>query len=151
MRNETTTETVLLAEDDLIPIAIIAMEIGETVDRMVHRFGVEVETDDVGMRAVSATAARRFFTERAEQRARQEEPRRRRAAQKAQKPVLVGVPAVEGMSPFESMAAAGGLVSPHEEFGGLEKPNFLEEELAAGRRTAAEKERLVKTLKKDLG
>lgn len=149
--NEKTTEQVLLPESDLIPLALIAAEVGETVDEIAYQFGGEVETDDVGIRSVTATAARRFFTERDEQRSQQEEQRSRRAAKKTPTPILAGVPAVEGLTPFESMAAAGGgVVSPSEEFGGLEKPNFLEEELAAGRRTAAEKERLVKTLKKGL-
>jgi hypothetical protein len=156
--NEKTNEQVLLPESDLIPLALVAAEVGETVDRMAYRFGDEVETDDVGMRSISASVARRFFTERAEQRARQEEQQRQRAGQKAQKPVVVGVPAVEGASAYESMLAATGLVTPDQEFGRREAPRFLEEALEAGARAVAEKraqtarnkERAADKLKKDL-
>ena len=42
---------------------------------------------------------------------------------------------IEGMSPFESMAAAGKIVSPAKEFGGgRDKPNFLRDELDASQR-----------------
>ena len=46
------------------------------------------------------------------------------------------------MSPFEAMVAAGGVVSPEQEFGGRPKPRFLQDELAAGARAQAEERRL---------
>jgi hypothetical protein len=49
-------------------------------------------------------------------------------------PVPAGIPALEEATPYESMMAAGSM-SPTEEFG-RPRPNFLEEELAAGRRQA---------------
>lgn len=51
------------------------------------------------------------------------------------------MPAVEGMSPFESMVAAGGVISPEQEFGGRPKPRFLQDELEAGARAIAEEKR----------
>lgn len=108
--------------------------------------------DDVGMRAIPVSEARAYFDERAEWKARQAEDARRRLEEQERKkgPVPAGVPAQEGMTPLESIAAAGGLVSPRDEFGGIPAPNFLEEELAAGRRVAAEKERAVAKMKEDL-
>lgn len=138
-------------ESDLIPLALIAAEVGESVDRLAHRFGEAVTVDDIGMRAVRADVARQFFTGRAEWKAQHDEKARRRREELAEKSrPLAGVPAQEGMTPFEAMAAAGEVVSPSEEFGGRPSPNFLEEELAAGRRAAAEKERRVEQMKKDL-
>lgn len=67
---------------------------------------------------------------------------------------------IEGASPFESMVAAGGVVSPGKEFGtGRERPNFLAEELLAGQladdekkqlAAARAKERLVDSMKDQL-
>ena len=70
----------------------------------------------------------------------------RRSAENAVKyavPAAVGVPAVEGMTPFESLVAAGVVtVTPEQEFGGRPKPNFLRDELEAGARAQAEEKRL---------
>ncbi len=147
----TTVETVLLPESDLVPLALLAVEVGEPVDRIVPRFGDEITVDDVGMRAVSASATRRFFTERAEQKARQDEAARRCREEKAPQPKPApGVPAPEGAeSGVEALMMSAGWESPTDEFG-RPSPNFLEEELAAGRRAAAEKERRVEQMKKDL-
>jgi hypothetical protein len=66
------------------------------------------------------------------------------AAQRAEQaealraPVSVGVPALDGASPFESLMAAGVVVTPQQEFGRRPRPNFLAEELAAGRKQAAD-------------
>ncbi|HUF96231.1 MAG TPA: hypothetical protein VMO52_09150 [Acidimicrobiia bacterium] len=46
------------------------------------------------------------------------------------------------------MVAAGGVVMPSEEFG-RPAPNFIAEEIDAGKRTAAEKKQLVKQMKKE--
>ena len=59
------------------------------------------------------------------------------------------MPAIDG-SPYEAMVAAGGVVLPSEEFG-RPRPNFLEEELAAGQRESAEQRRAVARMKDDLG
>ena len=51
---------------ELVPVALIAVEVGETPDGIAHRFADVLVLDDVGIRAVPVDAARRFFAERAE-------------------------------------------------------------------------------------
>jgi hypothetical protein len=62
--------------EELVPLVLIAAEVGEPVELVVHRFGDDVQLDDVGMRVVSAAVARRFFTALAEQEARMQEQHR---------------------------------------------------------------------------
>jgi hypothetical protein len=57
-------------------------------------------------------------------------------------PVPVSAGVLEGMTPFESLLAAGQVVTPEQEFGGRPKPNFLRDELEAGARAIAEEKRL---------
>ena len=52
---------------ELVPVALIAVEVGERPDVIAHRFGDVLVLDDIGMRAVPVDAARRFFAERADQ------------------------------------------------------------------------------------
>ena len=59
----------------------------------------------------------------------------RAAARKA--PVSAGVPALPDATPFESLVAAGGVVTPQQEFG-RPKPDFLAAELAEGQRQTAD-------------
>lgn len=97
--------------------------------------------------------------ERNERERRYIEEGRRKTEEVQKRPVVVGVPAVEGATPYESMLAATGIVTPDQEFGGREPPRFLEEQLAASAREIAEKrrqtqqrnkERLADQMKKDL-
>lgn len=74
MTKQTTIETVL------IPLALIAVEISESVDWVANHFGDEVEYDDIGMRAISAAEARAFFAERADWQARIDEEQARQWA-----------------------------------------------------------------------
>jgi hypothetical protein len=53
-------------------------------------------------------------------------------------PIPAGVPALEGATAFESLVAAGGVVTPAQEFGRRPKPNFIVEALEAGRRQEAD-------------
>ena len=62
-------------------------------------------------------------------------------------PIPAGLPAVEGLSAFESLVAAGGVVTPTQEFG-RPKPNFVVEEIEAGRKQAAELRAEAELLKK---
>jgi hypothetical protein len=154
--NETET---LQSESDLIPLGLIAAESGNTVAWVAIRFGDSVVLDDLGMRAINATEARAFFAERAEEKARRVEEQRRRAEEGRKRPVVVGVPAMEGVTPYESMIAATGLQTPAQEFGGREAPNFIEEQLDASaralaekrRQTALDKERIAEKMREDLG
>ncbi len=141
--------------EEMVPISQLTLDPdvwpSRTAAEWVRLLDGEVFEDEYGRKCITATTAMALADEHRALQARFEEDRRRRAAERAPKPVLAGVPAQEGLSPYESMAAAdGGVVSPSEEFGGRPAPNFLEEELAAGRRTAAEKERAVAAMKKDL-
>jgi hypothetical protein len=127
---------------ELLPLALIALEVDEPIELVADRLGEAVQLDDVGMRAVPAEVARQFLSERAEQTARMEEQSRRLQEAHKPSPVGAGVPALsDDASPFESlMNGDPGWVSPAEEFGQRPKPNFLVEELEAGqRRQAAER------------
>jgi hypothetical protein len=62
---------------------------------------------------------------------------REQAEQAEREPIVVGVPAVEGLSAFESMIAAAGYTSVNAEFG-RPRPTFLDDERAAGQRQLAE-------------
>ena len=61
-----------LDENQLVPLALIALEVGEPMELVAHRFGDAVVLDDIGMRAVPAAVAREFFAARAEQTGRME-------------------------------------------------------------------------------
>ena len=99
--------------------------------------GIEVAPDDLGRPSVPRQVLGELLVEQEQHDARVAAQRAEQAAaQKA--PVPAGVPALEGASPFESLIAAGGVVTPAQEFGRHPAPNFLDEELAAGRRQAAE-------------
>ncbi len=164
-KQEATAETVLLPESDLIPLALIAIEVGESVDRLAHRFD-EVVEDDIGMRAVAASVAREFFHQRAERKSRRIAEQRRRTEEAAalKKVVPAGAPAQEGMTPMEALvaaeAAAGTYTTPKDDYGlgrGSATTELLEAELAEGQRDlarkraeAAEKRRLADKMKDDL-
>jgi hypothetical protein len=98
-----------------------------------------VQLDDVGMRAVPVEVVRQFLAGRAEQTARMAAQTSRIQEQMAgSRPPPVGVPAIEGSTPLESlMTGDRSWVSPVEEFGGRPKPNFLQEELEQGARQQA--------------
>lgn len=134
---------------DLVQLALIAAEVGQSVGQVAHRFGQAVVVDDVGMRAVPAAEARRFFAERAAHKARAEEAQRQRTAEiekKAPK-VRVGVPAKPGADPVESlMSAASDWTSPDQDFdrlgrGGGTTLELFEEALREGRREIEKKKR----------
>ncbi len=97
--------------------------------------GIEVVTDDLGRQAISRTDFAGLISERNEAQRRHVEECRRRALETQKKRVVVGVPAVEGATPYQSMLAHTGLVTPDQEFGGRQPPRFLEEQLASARRS----------------
>ena len=119
--------------------------------------GVVVLADDVGRASIVRSAARQLHRERADRERRvAEEAERRSAEADARRIKVPSVPALEGASPLESMAAAGGLVSPAEEFGnGRVSParQFMDEQFAEGHRSQAEakeKARLAKQMREKL-
>jgi hypothetical protein len=128
-------------EESLVPLALIAIETGESVDMVAFRLGGAVELDDIGMQAVRADVARQFFAERAEQKVRAEEEfeRLQEAASRDAPAVGVGVPALDDASPFESLLAGDrSYVSPAQEFGTRPRPTFLVDEIEQGQRQQAQ-------------
>jgi hypothetical protein len=97
--------------------------------------GVEVTSDALGRPSVQREVLGDLLAEDREREALVAAQWAEQAALRA--PVSVGVPALDGAPPFESLVADG-VVTPQQEFGRRPKPNFLDAELAAGRRQAAD-------------
>lgn len=98
---------------DLVQLALIAIEVGETVDAIAHRLGEAVVLDDIGLRSIPVDVARQFFAQRAEQKAqmqqRHAESVRRLKEAEAKRPRFQGIPAPAGAplgSALEVMMAA---------------------------------------------
>jgi hypothetical protein len=135
-----------------IPLSYLGLDVDEPLSGWVEFFrkrGVEVTDDHLGRPSVPRYVLGDLLDERKEREARLAAESAEKAAAGAARPVPAGAPALEGNSPYESMMAAGG-VSPAEEFG-RPRPNFLEEELAAGKRHAAEQAEAVRRAKEKLG
>ena len=64
-------------EAELVPLALIALEVDEPIELVADRLGEAVQLNDVGMRAAPAEVARQFLVERVEQTARMQEQFRR--------------------------------------------------------------------------
>jgi hypothetical protein len=91
------------------------------------------------MRAVPADAVRRFFAERAEWQGRFDEEAAMRAAEAGRRVRVSAVPALERQTPYQSMVAAAGLVTPEQECSGREPANFMAEQIDASARALAER------------
>lgn len=146
------------AESELtVPISHLSLEPGVDVpidgwQRMFDQLSIRVVTDVAGRPAISSLAARRLFAaikRQAELRAEDAQRRSEKLAKKYPVPAGRGLPAIEGASAIESLVAAGGVVTPEQEFGGRPRPNFLQEELAAGEQAQAEKQRIAAERAKD--
>jgi hypothetical protein len=74
----------------------------EPLEDLAGRFGDDVALDDVGLRCVPVDVARRLLDERRTWWERFDEDRRRLAEQAKREPIVVGVPAVEGLSAVET-------------------------------------------------
>lgn len=123
-----------------IPISYLSLDVDEPVGGWTTFFsecGIEIVLDDLARPSVPRHVLRELVAEREEQKARVAAQRAEQAAA-LRTPVPTGVPALDGATPFESLVAAGGVVTPEQEFGRRPRPNFLDEELAAGQRRAAE-------------
>jgi hypothetical protein len=121
-----------------IPISHLALDVAEPLEGWVSFFAakdIEVASDHLGRPSVGRHILARLLDEQRERRARLTEEAAQRAARMTA-PVPVGVPAVEGASALQSMMAAPGYTSLHDELG-RPKPNFLDEMLAQGRRQQA--------------
>lgn len=128
-----------LDENELIPLAVLAIELGEPLETVAHHLADHVQLDDVGIRVVSTEAARGFLTARREQEARIKDQARRRQQALGPLPVVAGVPALsDDASPLASlMAAASDCQTPVDEFSGRERPNFVIEAIGQGERQLA--------------
>jgi hypothetical protein len=125
-----------------IPLSHLGLDLDEPMIGWPEFFrerGVEVVEDDLSRPSVPRRILGELLAEREEQEARVAVQRAAEAAARPA-PVPVGVPALDDASPFESMVAAGGVTTPQQDFGRRPRPNFLDEELAAGRRQAADEE-----------
>ena len=149
-----------------VPLTVLSLEVDTPLAGwapLFEQLEIRQFTDHLGRQAITAADARRLLStlkRRDELRAEDAHRRSEKLAAKHPVPVGAGLPMVEGATPFESMFAAGGVVSPRDEFGGRPKPRFLEEELAEGQRfideqkrlaAAREAERLNDSLKDKLG
>ena len=94
---------------ELIPLTLLAGELGESVDAIAHRLRDDLVRDDLGFRCVSAATAQRAITHRDEQaaqiRQRQAETTARLKELEARRPKIRGVPAPAG-----SLGSAVGVV-----------------------------------------
>jgi hypothetical protein len=113
--------------EELVPLALIALEADEPIEQVVDLLGADVVLDAVGMRAVSAEAARRFFAQRAEQAHRMAEQSRRLLEARTPIAAPAGIRRPENADPtmtaYEVMLAADAdrpdpnrRVTPTEEF-----------------------------------
>lgn len=155
--NETTTTTETLEEDNIpeinescvgcltIPITHLTLETPVPIGGWLSYFAehsTAVLVDPAGRPAISTLAVRKILRERKRQAELTAESHERLFAElDRMRPRGGGVPAVEGMTPFESMVAAGGIITPEQEFGGRERPNWIRDELEAGARQRAEEKR----------
>ena len=146
---EETAERTTCSSCLTIPVSALALEVDVPLNGWATLFddlGIRVLSDPAGRKSILTIDARRLL---GMLRRRDElfvEDARRRTEKMAKKyPVPVGpsIPAQEGLSPFETLAATVGVVSPQDEFGnGRERPDFLREELLAGQRDLDEKKQL---------
>lgn len=143
-RNTTTVEGSEEAVCDgcsLIPVSHLGLDLDEPTSGWPTFFaerGVEPVEDDLGRASVPRQVLGDLLAEHREREALVAAQCAKQAAA-LEAPVPVGVPALDNATPYESLVAAGGVVTPSQEFGERPRPNFLEEELAEGRRRDAEK------------
>lgn len=136
-------------EYELVPLVLLALELDEPAELVAAHLGDAVQLDSLGLRAVPSSVAKRFLAGRAAQTARIEDQGRRLQEAQAAPAVAVGVPSVEDMDAHAALMAAPGYTTVQEELG-LPKPDFLEDQLAEGRRAEAEKRALVEKAKRTL-
>jgi hypothetical protein len=123
-----------------IPVSHLSLDLPEPISgwaRSLAERGVEIVRDDLGRPSIPRRVLGELLADDREREA-------RLAAQRAEQvtarkaPVPVGVPALDNATPYESLVAAGGVTTPQDDFGRRPRPNFLEAELAEGRRRAAD-------------
>jgi hypothetical protein len=120
-----------------IPVAHLTLDIDEPTGGWLSLFAernVQVFDDALGRPSIARYVLRDLIDERREREARLASEQAEKAAAAARRPlVLAGVPAIEGLNAFETMASQPDYATVHDELG-RPKPNFLDEMLAEGRR-----------------
>jgi hypothetical protein len=132
-----------------VPISYLSLDAPEPIRGWLAFFaerGIEIVVDDIGRLSVRRSVLGELLAERREREARLAEERAEKAAAR-KTPVAVGIPAGQGLSAFETMVAEPGYSTIQDELG-RPKPNFLDEELAEGRRREAEKRAEAELLKR---
>jgi hypothetical protein len=134
MTEEESTEALLCDACRRVPLSHLSLDLPEPVQGWESFFdqrSVVILDDSAGRPSIPRWVLADLIRESKERERRVAEEAAQLAAALNVPVVGRGVPAVEGATPFESMAAAG-VVMPSEEFG-RPRPNFLEQELARGR------------------
>jgi hypothetical protein len=150
--NNEVAEQVLCDGCVAVPLSHLALEIPVPIagwEPLFEEHKVKVVTDYIGRPAIAAAAARRLLrTLRRQDELRVEDAQRRseKLAKKYPRPAGRGLPAQEGLSPFEVLASAADYQSVQSEFGRHPRPTFLQDELAAGDKALAEKQARAKEL-----
>jgi hypothetical protein len=117
-----------------IPISHLSLDVSEPIvgwEKFFEERYITVMEDSMGRPSVARHVLGDLIAEQREREARLVEEAAAKAATLVQ-PVAVGVPALEDGSAFESLMQAEA-VSPQQEFG-RPRPDFLAEEIEAGRR-----------------
>lgn len=129
-----------------VPVSHLLLEIAAPIggwSELFDELEIRVSPDHLGRASIPAMGARRVLAKlRRQSGLLAERSARRHEDMAARRPIGGGVPAIEGMTPWESMVATGKVVMPSQEFGHRPKPRFLEEEIEAGAKSEAEKKRL---------
>ncbi|HEX5937151.1 MAG TPA: hypothetical protein VFZ75_05605 [Actinomycetota bacterium] len=133
------TEETVCAACARIPLAHLALDVDPPLggwQQFFHEAGVAVSEDDLGRPSIPRSVLGDLLADDREREARLAAQR----AEQATAPVPAGVPALDGATAYESMAAAG-IVTPRQEFGGGRTTVYqelLDERLAEGRRQEAD-------------
>ena len=124
----------------LIPLSRLSLDVDEPVvgwAAALGERGVEIVPDDLGRPSVARHVLGELLAEYAARRQAAEQAALEAAQTELPAPVPAGIPASEGLSAVETLMSQPDYESVNDEFG-RPKPNFLDEELAAGRKQAAE-------------
>jgi hypothetical protein len=116
-----------------VPVSHLALDVSEPLvgwEAFFAAKGIQVASDHLGRPSVARYVLSDLLDEQQEREARLAEEAANAATLNQPVPV-VGIPALEGSTAYETMMSAAG-TSPVEEFGQWAKPRFLEEALAEG-------------------
>lgn len=119
-------ETTSTPHREPVPLGLLALELGTTVDELEKELGQDVWRDAAGLRVVTRFTAAETIKEHARRKEVAEASRRRESAERRarhakireKRPVGRGVPAGPEGVPAVAMLTAGA-IPPHIEFGGV--------------------------------